>query len=116
MDVYHVWCDLKPGTSDTEFADAVAEYMAYLTDEGRIQGWRMTRRKLGLGHPSLPEFHITMEFESMAQMDGAFEMVSTRDDPVEGLHHAVNSKVGEVFFALYRDFPDPHRVHGKERF
>ncbi len=116
MDVYHVWCDLKSGVSDVEFADAVTEYMTYLTDEGRIRGWRMTRRKLGLGHPNLPEFNITMEFDSMTQMDDAFNTVSAREDPVEGLHHAVNARVGEVFFALYRDFPDPGRVRGQEKF
>jgi hypothetical protein len=32
-----------------------------------------------------------------------------RADPVESFHHAVNSKVQDIFFffALYRDFPDP---------
>jgi hypothetical protein len=42
--------------------------------------------------------------------------VSTRADPVESFHHAVNSKVQDIFFALYRDFPDPQRVRGQEKF
>jgi len=49
-------------------------------------------------------------------MDESFGQVSTRADPIEGFHHAVNSKVKDVFFALYRDFPDPNRVAGLERF
>lgn len=24
MDLYHAWCDLKPGVRDTEFSDRVA--------------------------------------------------------------------------------------------
>lgn len=34
----------------------------------------------------------------------------------ESFHHAVNSKVEDVFFALYRDFPDDNRVRGEEKF
>ncbi|RDD61863.1 DUF6614 family protein [Ferruginivarius sediminum] len=116
MNVYHIWCELKEGARDSEFADAVHAYLGGLKAEGAITGYRLTRRKLGLGHPSLPEWHITIDFEDMAQMDRAFAQVSTRADPVEGLHHAVNSRVGHVFFALYRDFPDPGRVYGEERF
>ena len=52
----------------------------------------------------------------MAQMDGAFTRVSARADPVESFHHAVNSKVQDIFFALYRDFPDSGRVKGQEKF
>jgi hypothetical protein len=37
-------------------------------------------------------------------------------EPVESLHHAVNSRVKNLFFALYRDFPDAGRVRGQERF
>jgi hypothetical protein len=33
--------------------------------------------------------------------------VSSRADPVESFHQAVNSKVRDIFFAPYRDFPDP---------
>jgi hypothetical protein len=32
------------------------------------------------------------------------------------LHHVVNSKVQDIFFALYRDFPDETRVRGREKF
>jgi hypothetical protein len=49
-------------------------------------------------------------------LDAAFARVSTRADPVESFHHAVNSKVQDIFFALYRDFPDPQRVRGQEKF
>ena len=43
MDVYHIWCDLHPGTSDVEFADAVHAYLGRLQDEGGVTGHRLTR-------------------------------------------------------------------------
>jgi len=116
MDIYHIWASLKAGVKDTEFSDAAHAYLGHLKGEGAIEGYRITRRKLGLGHPNLPEWHITLEFRSMAQMDEAFGQVARRADPVEGFHHAVNSKVEDVFFALYRDFPDDGRERGEERF
>jgi hypothetical protein len=116
MDLYEIWCDLAPGQSDTEFCDAVQAYLGSLEGSGRIHGFRLTRRKLGLGIPSLGEFHITIEVNDLAQLDRAFVTVSTRNDPVESLHHAVNSRVANFQAALYRDFPDPHRHRGAERF
>lgn len=116
MDYYHIWCGLKDGVKDTDFSDAVHAYFAHLKSEGLIAGYRITRRKLGLGPPQLPEWNLIIETEGLAQLDEAFSTVSSRADPVEGFHHAVNSLVDNVFFALYRDFPDPGRKHGEERF
>ena len=36
--------------------------------------------------------------------------------PPYELHHALNSKVKDTVFALYRDFPDRHRRTGEKRF
>jgi hypothetical protein len=116
MDVYHIWCSLKDDVSDLEFAAAVRGYFEHLKAGGLVVDYRLTRRKLGLGPAHLPEWHLTLDFESLTQMDNAFATVSSRADPVENFHHAVNSKVREVFFALYRDFPDPGRVAGQEKF
>ncbi len=116
MDIYHVWFNLKPGVGDLDFAGHVRTYLGHLREEKRITGFRITRRKLGLGPPQLPEWHVTIEFENLAQMDKAFERVAARTDPVESFHHAVNSKVQDLFFALYRDFPDANRVAGQEKF
>lgn len=116
MDHYHIWCNLKPGVSDGEFAGRVHAYLGHLEDSGNIAGYRVTRRKLGLGPSHLPEFHIVLEVEDLAQLDRAFSQVASRADPVEGLHHAVNSLVTDTFFALYRDFPDDVRIYGEEKF
>lgn len=116
MDLYHVFCDLKPGVGDLEFTDKVHAYLGALRDDGLIAGYRVSRRKLGLGLPGIPEFHICIETEDLAQLEAAFKAVSTRADPIEGLHHAVNSLVQNAVFGLYRDFPDPQRRRGEERF
>jgi hypothetical protein len=116
MDIYHVWCNLKPGQSDVAFADHVGGYLGHLQEAGLIVGWRLTRRKLGLAPPELAEFHIMIELEGLAQLDQAFARVGARQEPVEGLHFAVNSMVSDARFALYRDFPDALRRRGEERF
>ncbi len=116
LDIYHIWCNLKPGVHDLEFVEGVRAYLDHLLEQGQVRGYRITRAKLGLKPPQLREFHITLEFEDMAQMQTDFDSVSSRADPVESLHHAVNSKVQDIFFALYRDFPDETRVRGQEKF
>lgn len=116
MNIYHIWCDLKPGVSDITFSDHVAKYLGHLKDGGHIASWRLTRRKLGLGPSTVGEFHIIIETKDLAQLDGAFTHVASRRDPVEGFHHGVNMLVTNAQFALYRDFPDPIRHRGEEKF
>jgi len=116
LDLYHVWCDLQPGVKDTVFSDAVAAYLGHLRQQGLIHGWRLTRRKLGFGPPGIGEFHLIIEVRDLVQLDAAFHRVSTRQEPVEGFHFGVNALVRNAVFALYRDFPDPGRVRGEERF
>lgn len=116
MDLYHIWCDLEPGTSDVEFCAAVDRYLDALRADGRIQGHRITRRKLGLGPRTLGEFHVLIELTDLAQLDRAFREVATRSGPIEVLHHAVNRSATNLTFALYRDFPDAERARGGERF
>ena len=114
MNIYHVWCDLKPGVGDLTFSENVGAYLGHLKEQGLIEGFRLTRRKLGLGGPG--EFHLMIEIRDLAQLDAAFEQVSGRREPVEGFHFGVNSLVTNATFALYRDFPDPTRHAGEERF
>lgn len=116
MDIYHIWCDLKPGVRDVDFVAKARSYLDSLRQSGSLSAFRITRRKLGLGLPELHEFHLMLEFENLTQLDSAFGTVASRTDPVESLHHAVNSQVSQVKFALYRDFPDPGREVGQERF
>jgi len=116
MDLYHIWCDLKPGVSDIAFSEKLAAYLGRLQEQKLIESWRLTRRKLGLGPRTIGEFHCIVETHDMAQLEKAFTLVSGRREPIEGFHHGVNSLVENLTFALYRDFPDAHRHRGEEKF
>lgn len=116
MNIYHIWARLKPGVNDLDFVEAVHKYLRALSSEGKLENYRLTRRKLGLGGADLLDFHIMVEFKDLAQFDQTFAEVATRTEPIESLHHAVNSRVAEVKFALYRDFPDEVRQKGQEKF
>ena len=116
MDIYHAWCDLKPGVSDLTFSEQVATYMGHLKERGLIEGWRLTRRKLGLAPPGFGEFHLMIEVTDLAQLEAAFQQVAGRREPTEGFHFGVNSLAQNAVFALYRDFTDTFRHRGEERF
>jgi hypothetical protein len=116
MDIYHVWCDPKSGISDLEFAAKTTAYMEHLKSNGLIEAWRLMRRKLGLAPAGLGDFRLMIEVRDMAQLEAAFQRVASRREPVESVHFAVNSLVDKAIFGLYRDFPDPIRHHGEERF
>jgi hypothetical protein len=114
VDVYELSVDLRTGVRDIEFVDVLRIYLGALQSDGKIESWRLVRRKLGLG--SGPEFKVLIETRDLQQLDAAFAAVSTRDEPIESAHHGVNALVTNVQAALYRDFPDPQRVTGQERF
>ena len=114
IDVYELSVDLRSGVRDTDFVAALDTYLGALQQEGRIESWRLLRRKLGFGVGT--EFKVLIETRDLAQLDAAFQLVSSRADPIEQDHHGVNSLVVNFQAALFRDFPDPQRVHGDERF
>jgi hypothetical protein len=114
MDVYELSVDLRPGERDLNLVAALDHYLGALAAQGLIESWRLLRRKLGLGGDS--EFKVLIETRDLAQLDAAFAFVAARDEPIEHLHHDVNSLVTNFRAALWRDFPDPQRVRGQERF
>jgi len=74
MDLYHIWCDLKPGERDVEFAEHVGRYLGELRDDGLIADFRVTRRKLGFGAPGLGEFHVIIETREMVPAIGGNQL------------------------------------------
>jgi hypothetical protein len=116
MDYYQGWFDLRPGIKDTDFARGLATYMSHLKERGLIEGWKLSRRKLGLAPKQFGDFHLVIETRNLAQLDEAFNHVASRAEPVESVHFDVNSKVENLLFGLYRDFPDPVRREGEEKF
>jgi hypothetical protein len=116
MDLYNIWFNLKPGVRDTDFCDHLHAYLGHLQAEKKIEGYRIMRQKLGLSAVRLGEFHVLIETTDLAQLERAFSHVASRRGEVEGLHAAVNQQVTDFNAALYRDFPDPVRARGEERF
>jgi hypothetical protein len=116
MDIYDIWFNLKSGVRDVEFCERLHAYLGHLREGGRIEQYRLMRRKLGFGPPSLGEFHVAIETLDLAQLDQAFLHVAHRSGEVESLHAAVNQYVTDFVAALYRDFPDPVRERGREQF
>ncbi len=116
MVIYHSWFNLKPDANDLAFAQDLERFLGHLRDQRLITGYRLMRRQLGLGPAYLGDFHVMIEVDGLDQLDRVFRAVSTRSDPIETLHHAVNAQVADATFALYRDFPDPWRRRGQEKF
>lgn len=109
MDSYEIWANLRPGVNDLEFVEAIQGYLGSLKGDGKIESYRVRRRKLGFGPDALGEWNITIECANLAQLDEAFLRVATREGQVEALHSAVFSKVCDFRSGLYRDFPDEVR-------
>jgi hypothetical protein len=116
MNIYHIWFDLKPGTPDMPFVERTQAYLGHLVAQEKIHSFRITRSKLGLSPPGQGDFHIMIEVVNLTELDTAFDYVATRAGEVEGFHAGVNQYVQNIRFALYRDFPDPVRKRGEERF
>lgn len=116
MDIYHVWCDLRPGVRDVQFHEQVERCMEHLRAEALIESWRLTRRKLGLGPKELGEWHLMIELRDLHQLEDVFRRMATRAGAEEPLHHGMNSLVINATFGLTRDFPDPFRQRGQEKF
>jgi hypothetical protein len=106
MDYYQIWCNLKESSKDLEFCENVHHYLGQLQEDGRINGFQITRRKLGFGPSELGEFNISILVNDLSQLEKSFQHVATRKGEIERLHHAVYSAVKDTTFALYRDFPD----------
>ncbi|MFW9854741.1 MAG: DUF6614 family protein [Candidatus Thorarchaeota archaeon] len=115
MDYYIIWCDLKNSARDLEFVQSVRTYLGHLQGKELIEGFKITRRKLGFGPNELGEFMLTLAVRNMAQLENTFELVATREGVVEEFHRAVYSAVTNFKAALYRDFPDPIRTLSEKK-
>jgi hypothetical protein len=108
MDIYDIWCDKEEGISDLEWATNMRGFLQHLVDEKKMASFRITRCKMGFRSiADMPEWHIMMEFENMAQMDEAFKRVIPREGELEAKHKSFNQFVsGNIQHALFRDWPD----------
>jgi hypothetical protein len=108
MDIYHIWCDKSPDIDDLEWVNNMKSFLDHLVSENKMNSYRITRCKMGFRSiADLPEWHIMMEFNNMAQMDEAFARVIPRKGELEDKHKSFNQFVsGNIHHALFRDWPD----------
>jgi hypothetical protein len=108
MNIYHIWCDKEGDLSDAGWVLNMKSFLQQLVDEGKMESYRVTRCKMGFRSiQDLPEWHIMMEFKTMAQMDAAFDRVAPQEGELEHKHRSFNQFVaGNIQHALYRDWPD----------
>lgn len=110
MDLYQIWCNLRPGVKDLDFADAVDGYLGHLQAQGLIRAYRLARRKFGFGPSGLGEFQIEIQTDDLAQLDRAFSEAARRHGALEQLHARVYGSVTDFQSGLWRPFPDPQRA------
>jgi len=108
MDIYHIWADKEDGISDLDWVNNMKSFLDHLVEENKMQSYRITRCKMGFRSiQDLPEWHIMMEFNNMAQMDEAFKRVAPLSGELETKHKSFNQFVSSnIQHALYRDWPD----------
>jgi hypothetical protein len=107
MDIYHIWADKSGDIPDTAWVNNMKEFLQHLVDEGKMESYRITRCKMGFRSMDIPEWHIMMEFQNMAQLDSAFDRVAPLEGELENKHRSFNQFVsGNIQHALFRDWPD----------
>lgn len=109
MNIYVIWADKEGDITDLEWVTNMRGFLDHLVRENRMHSYRITRCKMGFRSISdMPEWMILMEFDSMAQMDLAFDRVAPLQGELEHKHRSFNQFVAaNIQHALFRDWPDP---------
>ena len=106
MDIYHIWADKEGDVSDSDWVNNMKLFLDQLVVEGKMESYRITRCKMGFRSMDVPEWHIMMEFQNMAQLDSAFDRVAPLEGELEHKHRSFNQFVsGTIQHALFRDWP-----------
>jgi hypothetical protein len=108
MDIYHIWADKSDDISDIDWVNNMKGFLQHLVDEDKAVSYRVTRCKMGFRSiQDLPEWHIMIEFNDMAQLENAFKRVAPLEGELEAKHKSFNQFVsGNIQHAYYRDWPD----------
>ena len=105
MDIYHIWADKKGDITDTEWVSNMKKFLQQLVDERKMISFRVTRCKMGFRSLDIPEWHIMIEFNNMAQLEEAFQRVAPLEGELEDKHRSFNQFVGDnIQHAYYRDW------------
>ena len=106
MDIYHIWANKEGEISDSDWVRNMRSFLDHLVSENKMVSYRITRCKMGFRSiADMPEWHIMMEFEDMAQLEKAFQRVAPLDGELEEKHQSFNRFVADdIQHALYRDW------------
>jgi hypothetical protein len=110
MTAYLCMIDLKSDARALAFAAALESWLELLRDEGRIDSWRLMRRKLNLAGDDFGDFLLEISVRDLAQLDAAFRFLGRGGDEAVTRYDRMNQHIARVRYALYRPFPDPERV------
>lgn len=106
MNHFHIWCSLKEGVAERDFAGRVQEFLSDLHARELCEGYSIARREVAMVPPELGRFHILLDFATTAQMSAALAFVSEPSDDTAELHQLVTDGVRSLQTALYRDYPE----------
>lgn len=110
MTIYLCMIDLKSDARALAFAAALESWMSLLRDEGRVEDWRLSRRKLNLAGDDFGDFLLEITVRDLAQLDAAFRFLGRAGDEAVARYDQMKQHVARVRYALYRPFPDPERA------
>jgi len=110
MTAYICMIDLKSDARALGFAAALDGWMTLLRDAGRIEAWRLMRRKLNLAGDDFSDFLLEVTVQDLSQLEAAFRFLGSADDEARQRYDRMNQHIARVRYALYRPFPDPERV------
>ena len=65
MNLYHCMIDLKQDAKALTFSIVVDTWMTYLKEAGKINLWRMLRRKLNLASESHRDFYLKLKLTTL---------------------------------------------------
>lgn len=107
MDIYHIWANKTGDISDLDWVANMTSFLEHLVSEGKMESYRITRCKMGFRSiADMPEWHIMMEFNDMAQLENAFQRVAPLEGELENKHRSFNQFVGaDIQHAYFTDWP-----------
>ena len=65
MNLYHCMIDLKQDAKALTFSILVDTWMTYRKEAGKINHWRMLRRKLNLASESHRDFYLKLKLTTL---------------------------------------------------
>ncbi len=107
MTSYHCMIDLKPNANALAFAHAVDHWFTELQRAGKVEAWKLQRRKLHLAGTGFGDFLLSVELRDLAQLDLAFGHLGAAGDAASRAYEQMHGMIERFEVGLYRDFPDP---------